>query len=282
MPAETDRTDRNVVQSLAKGFRVLAAFTPDRPELGLAECARAAGLDNATAFRMLNTLVQLGYVARVGGTRKFRLTLKCLELGFSAIARSELRALARPLLRGLVGPAIEAASLAVPDFAGAAGPEIVYVERVQAGLARLGVEVRIGSRVPVHSTAVGQAVVAFLPDETRRALLAAAPRPARTPQTITDLDALLDRLALVRAQGFALSDQENVPGLRVLAAPVLDADGVPIATLSAAAPAFPLSLAAFDAAARAPVIAAAAELSRAASAAGSIAAPDALRARRPA
>lgn len=278
MPAETDRTDRNVVQSLAKGFRVLAAFTAERPELGLAECARAAGLDNATAFRMLNTLVQLGYVARVGGTRKFRLTLKCLELGFSAIARSELRALARPLLRGLVGPAIEAASLAVPDFAGPAGPEIVYVERVQAGLARLGVEVRIGSRVPVHSTAVGQAVLAFLPRPAQRATLAAAPRQARTAQTITDLDALLARLERVRAQGFALSDQENVPGLRVLAAAVLDADGVPVAALSAAAPAFALSLAEFEAATRDPVMAAAAELSRALSAAGSIATPDALRA----
>lgn len=272
--AETDPpSDKNVVQSLAKGFRVLEAFSPDRPEPVLAELARAAGLDNATTFRLLNTLVQLGYVERIGATRRFRLTLKCLDLGFNAIARAELRALARPLLRGLVGPAIEAASLGVPDW-----PDIVYVERVQAGLVRLGIEVRIGSRVPVHSTAIGQAVLAFLPVETQRAVLAAAPRPKLTPHTLTDLDALLDRLAAVRARGFALSDQENVSGLRVLAAPVLDADGVPIAALSAAAPAFSMTLDAFDQAARLPVIAAARELSRALSAAGSVAAPRILRA----
>jgi IclR family pca regulon transcriptional regulator len=265
--------DKNVVQSLAKGFRVLEAFTHDRPEPVLAELARAAGFDNATTFRLLNTLVQLGYVERVAGTRKFRLTLKCLDLGFNAIARADLRALARPLLRELVGPRIEAASVGVPD-----GADIVYVERVQAGLARLAVDVRIGSRVPAYSTAIGQAVLAHLPRETQLRVLQSRPLERLTATTLTDPDALLDRLAAVRAQGFALSDQENVSGLRVLAAPVIDADGVPIAGVSAAAPAFSMSLAEFDQAARAPVIAAAARLSRAVSAAGSVAAPEMLRA----
>ncbi len=271
--APANAADKNVVQSLAKGFRVLAAFTADRPELALAECARAAELDNATAFRLLNTLVQLGYVEKIPGTKKFRLTLKCLGLGFNAIARTDLRSLARPLLRGIVGQGIEAASVGVPDW-----PDMVYVERVQAGLVRLGIEVRIGSRVPVHSSAIGQAVLAFLPPETQRSVLAAAPRQKLTPHTITDIDALLHRLAAVRAQGVALSDQENVSGLRVLAAPVLDADGVPIAALSAASPAFAMSLAEFEAAARTPVAEAARTLSRALHAAGSVAQPAAQRA----
>ncbi len=213
-------SEKNTVQSLAKGFRVLQAFTPERPELTLAEVARAAGTDNATAFRFLNTLVQLGYLEKVAGTRLFRLTLKCLDLGFNAIARADLRTLARPLLRDLVGAQIEAASIGVPD-----GPDVVYVERVQAGLARLGIEVRIGSRVPAYSTAIGQATLAWLDRDTQIRLLEARPREQRTPTTLTALDALLLRLDRVRAQGFALSDQENVSGVRVLAAPVLDADG---------------------------------------------------------
>jgi IclR family pca regulon transcriptional regulator len=264
LPDDRTAGDKNTVQSLAKGFRVLEAFTRDRPEPVMAELARAAGLDNATTFRVLNTLVQLGYVARVGATRKFRLTLKCLDLGFNAIARTELRDHARPLLRAMVGTAIEAASLGVSD-----GAEMVYVERVQAGLARLAVEVRIGSRVPAYSTALGHAVLAHLPRPQQLAILRAAPREPRTPQTLTDLDALLARLDQVRADGFALSDQENVSGLRVLAAPVLDADAMPVAAVSAAAPAFPQTLADFAAAARGPVVAAAATLSRALSAAGS-------------
>jgi IclR family pca regulon transcriptional regulator len=261
-------TEKNTVQSLAKGFRVLQAFTSEQPELTLAEVARAASVDNATAFRFLNTLVQLGYVEKVEGTRHFRLTLKCLDLGFNAIARADLRTLARPFLRDLVGAEIEAASIGVPD-----GPDIVYVERVQAGLARLGIEVRIGSRVPAYSTAIGQVTLAWLDRDTQIRLLEARPRERLTPTTLTDLHALLQRLDRVRAQGFALSDQENVSGVRVLAAPVLDADGIAIAGVSVATPAPAMPLSAFEAVARAPVIAAAANLSRALQAAGTFAAP---------
>jgi hypothetical protein len=74
-PADAPAHDnpKNVVQSLAKGFRVLEAFTAADPELTLAQVARRAAMDNATAFRLLNTLVMLGYVARIAGTRNFRL-----------------------------------------------------------------------------------------------------------------------------------------------------------------------------------------------------------------
>jgi IclR family pca regulon transcriptional regulator len=259
MPAPSDK---NSVHSLAKGFRVLEAFTAERTEMGLAEVARAADIDNATAFRFLNTLVQLGYVEKIPEAKRFRLTLKCIDLGFNAIARTDLREFARPLLRELVGDTIEAASIAVPD-----GADLVYIERVQAGLVRLGVDVRIGSRVPAYSTAIGQAVLAHLPRETQIRLLEAAPRRRLTSTTLTGLDALLARLDQVRRSGFALSDQENVTGLRVLAAPVLDADGIPLAALSVAAPAFAMPLKAF-AANRKPVMAAAAKLSRAIQAGG--------------
>src|SRR3954471_20022357 len=80
---------KNTVQSLAKGFRVLQAFTAEEPELKLSEVARRAGLDNGTAFRLLETLVMLGYLERLE-TKQYRLTLKPLDLGFNAIARMDL------------------------------------------------------------------------------------------------------------------------------------------------------------------------------------------------
>lgn len=261
-------SEKSTVQSLAKAFRVLEAFSADRSAMTIAEVARAAAMDNGTAFRFLNTLVQLGYLSKDAETKRFRLTLKVLDLGFRAIARSDLRALARPLLRDLVGRSIEAASVAVSD-----GAEIVYIERVQAGLARLGVDVRIGSRAPAYSTAVGQAILAHLPRSRQVALLEAAPRRKLTATTLTSLDALLQRLDLVKARGYALSDQENVTGLRVLAAPILDSDGLPIAGLSVASVAFTTSLKEFEDHSREAVIAAARTLSRAMQAAGSIASP---------
>lgn len=258
--------DKSVVHSLAKGFRVLEAFTAEAPELTLAEVARRTGSDNATAFRLLNTLVMLGYVEKVAGTRAFRLTLKCLDLGFNAIARSDLRTLARPVLRELVGEVNEAASVGVLE-----GPEIVYIERIQAGLTRLGVDIRIGSRVPVYSTAIGHAILGFLPRETQVRVLEARPRQKLTEHTPTELPDLLARLDAVRRRGYALSDQETVSGLRVLSAPVLDADGLPVAGLSVAAPAFRMPLDAFETEARAPVLAAAAALARALQSAGGFA-----------
>jgi len=75
---------KNLLRPLDKGFRVLESFGAAEPGLALVEAARRTKLDNATAFRLLNTLVALGYVDRVACTRRFRLTLKCLDIGFNA------------------------------------------------------------------------------------------------------------------------------------------------------------------------------------------------------
>lgn len=229
----------------------------------MAEVARKAKVDNATAFRFLNTLVGSGYVERVPDAKQFRLTTKVLDLGFNAIARSDLRTQARPILRNLVGVINEAASVGVLD-----GANILYVERIQAGLARLGVDMRIGSRVPAYATAIGHAVLAWLPRPAQISVLQGQPRPQLTPTTQTNLDALLARLAQVKRRGYAVSNQETVPGLYVLAAPVLDSDGVPLAGISIAAPAIQTTLKDFEVAGARPIMQAASALSRALQASG--------------
>ena len=263
--AKAAGSEKNTVLSLAKGFRILEVFTAQEPELTMAEVARRAGVDNATAFRFLNTLVDIGYVERVGETRDFRLGLKVLDLGFNAIARSDLRNSARPILRTLVGKINEAASIGVLD-----GADIIYVERIQAGLARLGVDIRIGSRVPAYSSAVGHAILAWLPQQNQVSILQSQPRRPLTTTTLTDLDTLLERLDQVKRRGYAISDQETVTGLYVLAAPVLDTDGIPLAGLSVAAPAFQTSLKDFEAAGAQPVVQAAQALSRALQSSGAL------------
>ena len=260
------KNEKNVVKSVAKAFAVLQAFGPDSEELVIAEVARSAGIDNATAFRMLNTLVALGYVERVGETRRFRLTIKCLELGFNAIARSNIRDLGRPLMRSLVNDRIEAASIGILD-----GAEVVYIERIQAGLQRLAVDVRVGNRVPAYSSALGRAILAHLPVEDERSILEANPPKKLTNFTIVDVDDLLERIAEVRRQGYAVSDQETVNGLRVLAAPITDVDGVPVAALSVASPAFGQTLEEFIEMAREPTCEAARQLSVAVRAQGATA-----------
>jgi IclR family pca regulon transcriptional regulator len=77
-----------IAQALVAGFRVLQAFTAAEPELTLVQVADRAGLDMGTTFHVTQTLVVLGYIERIAGTKRFRLTLKPLELGFCAIAQN--------------------------------------------------------------------------------------------------------------------------------------------------------------------------------------------------
>ena len=257
---------RNVVNSLAKGFRVLEAFSAERLEMTLSEVARAAGIDPGTAFRMLNTLVMLGYVARVPG-RRFRLTMKVVDLGFHAIGRADLRELARPILRSLVNEVSEAANLGVLD-----GADILYVERVRAGLTRLGVDIRIGTNIPAVQAVIGHAVLAFLPPSERDRVLTMQPRGGDVATRRLGKSELIRTLTQVRKRGYALQDSMLGNGLRILAAPVLDIDGYPIAAVSVVAPAMRTSSDEICSRTLVPVRAAAADIARAIQASGTISA----------
>lgn len=267
-PAKNDAEgSKNLVNSLSKGLRVLEAFTAERTEMTLSEVAKAAAIDPGTAFRMLNTLATLGYIARVPEGKRFRLTLKVIDLGLHAIGRSDLRELARPILRSLVGEISEAASVGVLD-----GADILYVERVRAGLTRLGVDIRIGTNIPAVSGVIGHAILAFLPNAERERVLATEPRRGELAVVQFSKTELKRTLEAVRRQGYAMQDSAFGNGLRILAAPVLDIDGYPLAAVSVAAPAVRMSPNEFRTLALEPVRSAAADIARAVQASGTISA----------
>lgn len=218
---------RNLVNSLIKGLRILEAFSAERPELTLTECAQISGLDPGTTYRLLNTLVVHGYVEKMAESKRFRLTLKVLELGFRAISRHALGDLSRPVLHSLVSEVHEAASLGTLE-----GSDILYVERVRAGHHRLGVEISIGSTIPANCSAIGQALLAFLPEKQLKQILAQPSRSADMPPVQISKADLKTALAEVRANGYCLRDSYFGNGLRVLGVPILDSDGRPVAALS--------------------------------------------------
>jgi len=213
---------KNSVQSVVKAFNVLRSFTPDHFELSISEVAQRTGLDRGTAYRLLHTLRDEGYVASVPKTRRFRLTLKCLELGFTTLSHFSLRDLSRPLLTGLLEDVADAASL-----------DVVYMERVQGDLGGRLMERRTGVRTGIYAAALGQAILAFEPVEVKRRTLELSDRIKLSERTVTDIDALLERLAVVRERGWAVSDGENAYGLRTVAAPIFDARGQAVAAISA-------------------------------------------------
>ncbi|MEO7650950.1 MAG: IclR family transcriptional regulator C-terminal domain-containing protein, partial [Bryobacteraceae bacterium] len=147
--------------------------------------------------------------------------------------------------------------------------DIIYVERVQANLVRLGVSVRVGSRIPAYCTALGHCILAHIPLEKRLEILNSRERHKLTPRTPVTIADIEERIDAVRKLGYALNDQDTVSGLRVLAAPILDTDRHPFAAVSVAAPSVASSLEEFVSSVAGPVMRAASELGRLLSVSGS-------------
>lgn len=200
------------VRSLARGLAVIKAFDAGAPELTLSEVARATGLTRAAARRFLLTLVELGYVRTDG--RLFALSPRVLELGYAYLSGLTLPEVALPHLERLVAEVHESASVSVLD-----PPDIVYVARVPATRI-MRVAISIGTRFPAHSASMGRVLLAWLPAAGLEAYYARATLERHTSRTVTTRARLDAELTRVRAQGWALVDQELEEGLRSIAAPI--------------------------------------------------------------
>jgi IclR family pca regulon transcriptional regulator len=212
------------VQSLARGLAVIRSFDADNPALSLSDVARRTGLTRAAARRFLHTLEALGYVR--SDARRFALTPRVLELGFSYLSALSLPEVVQPHLESLSRLVEESVSAAVLD-----GTDIVYIARVPTRRI-MSVRITIGTRFPAYATSMGRILLAGLPESEADAVLAASEREHLTGRTLTDPDALRAELADVRARGWSLVDGELEPGLRSLAAPVHGSDGAVVAAIN--------------------------------------------------
>jgi IclR family pca regulon transcriptional regulator len=219
--------DKEFMTTLAKGMAVLGAFGRERPTMTLSEAADVADLSRATARRVLRTLTQLGYVAQDG--RSFSLTPRILDLGFAYLAGQNWVDRALPLMKDLSERLGETCSGSILQ-----GSEIVFVARIHTRRIMSSV-LSVGSRLPAFHTAMGRAQLGYLDDaEIWRRLQAVRIEPY-TPYTITDLQALFDRVRADREQGFSIVDEELERGLRSIAVAVLDRDGQAIGAVNLSA-----------------------------------------------
>ncbi len=206
------------VEALARGLDVLTCFDADHRELSLSEVASATALARPTARRLLLTLAELGYV-RVT-TTGFALTPKVLSLGTAYVSSLGLWDLARPHLEALVARTGESSSMAQLD-----GSDIVYVARVSVPKI-VALRVEIGTRFPAARTSQGKVLLANLSEAEAAAVMAEPSRAGLPPATNQRPEADFRReLIRVRAQGWALADEELAPGVRSIAAPVRDGTG---------------------------------------------------------
>lgn len=212
------------MQSLARGLAVIRAFDADHAELSLSEVARRVEISPAAARRFLRTLETLGYVRSDG--KRFALTPRVLELGFSYLSSLSLPEIMQPHLEKLSRAVDESVSAAVLT-----GSEIVYVARVPTRRI-MAVGITIGTRFPAYATSMGRVLLAELPAEELTAILEDnAPQPL-TERTLIEPPAITAELARVRTQGWAIVDGELELGLRSAAVPVRGREGRVAAALN--------------------------------------------------
>ena len=206
-------------KAVERGLAMLEAIAQRSGGMTNSEISRRLAVPKSSASYILRALERRGYVRREPDTGRYRLGLKVLSLGRGALTGLDIRDAAAPVLRQLVERSELSAHLAILDQS-----EAVYIERVGApGFVKM--DTWVGRRMEVYSTAVGKAIVAYLPQAEVEAIIKERGLKRRTPKTITAAPRFLHELERVRARGYAVDDEENNLGVRCVAAPVFDGLG---------------------------------------------------------
>lgn len=203
--------------SASPGLRLLQLLEvvarAGRP-FSLADAVAASGWPKPTVHRMLGQLEQGGWLAREPDGRRYALASRLLALAETSLAASSQQGLRHAVLRQLVADIGESCNLTALS-----GAEVVYLDRVESAFP-LRMELRPGTRVPLHCSASGKLFLAFLPAARRRQLLDTLPLVAWTPQTLVKRRALEQELERIRREGHAVDAEEFVQGLVCVAVPV--------------------------------------------------------------
>lgn len=222
--------ERYLIRAVERALVLLEAFLGGESELAAGEISKKIALDPSTTFRMLVTLEAHGFVRQDATTGKYRLGVICLELGSQFLKNNDARRTALGVMQDLRDEFGETVHLGTLD-----GHDIVYLEKLQ-GLHAIGLmSSRVGGRTSAHSTAIGKVLLAFMPEGELAALVPNWKLERVTEGTITDWKAFRKELDRVRANGYAIDNQENEAGVKCIAIPILTHKGV-AAALSISGP----------------------------------------------
>ncbi|GAA2803263.1 IclR family transcriptional regulator [Nonomuraea dietziae] len=229
MPRPSTREVGGGTQSVERALSLLQAFTAESPERRISELAQLSGLGQSTVSRLVGTLEALGFVTHDERSGLYRLGPTVVGLAGVALNQSPVHRQARSLAQELAGELGLGANVAERH-----GDALFYLCHFEGRLAPRAYTM-IGSKGPLHATAMGKALLSDLGTDDIEALIGAA-YPAYTPRTIRDLQALTAELDEVRTRGYATEVEELAFGRACLAAPLRDRSGRVVAALSVSGP----------------------------------------------
>lgn len=218
------RTERYFIHSVRRGLSLIESFDPAHPRLTLDEVSARSGISRSAARRLLLTLVDLGYLSTDG--HLFWLMPRLLDLGYVQQSRLSLADIARPHCEALSTELDRNVALAVLD-----GQDVRFLLR--CGAPRImSVALNVGSRLPAHLTAVGRALLAWLSEDELARHMKTLQMTSQTARSVTSVERLRATLMQVRADGYAVVEQELEEGLSAIAAPVRDRSGRIVAAVN--------------------------------------------------
>jgi IclR family KDG regulon transcriptional repressor len=230
---KTKQADKNYIAVMGKIFTVLE-YVIDRggkqEPVAFSEIAKNLPYSRTTIHRILYSFEKLGYVEKAESTSHYRLAAKFFELTGVAVHFRQLQSIAKSVMQNLMTRHAETVNLGVLDRG-----QVAFIDVLQSP-SSLRIAAFPGDRTPVHSTALGKALLAFLPETEINAIISEQPLIKKTPQTITRKGHLLEHLASVREQGIAIDLEENLSGVTCIAAPIFDYAQRPIAAFSISGP----------------------------------------------
>jgi len=212
-------------QSLERGLRILETVASSGGSTTLAEMVRRTALHRSTAHHLLQTLVSFGYLRQDPVTRGYDLTAKLFRLTARVWTPDQIGRMAEPVAAELTSVTGESTSVAAYH-----NGEVTIVAKCEPGNPFRVVQ-QLGAQRPIHATAVGKAIVAFLPEAELASLTAQLQYERYTAHTLVTKATFMDELRRIRSAGYALDDEEHYEGIRCIAAPIYAYTGHAVASL---------------------------------------------------
>lgn len=227
---------KSLIQSLDRGLQLLEIISQAKEPMGLPELSEMLGVDRSTVHRLLGTLQKRNYVVQDPVSKRYSLGLRVIELSRRALDGINFRSIAKPYLKRLSKETGESTNLFILT-----DNHAICVD-YEASPSPLAVTNDTGIIYIMHATAGGKVLLANMPEAVRQKIITTAPLAAFTPRTYTDANALLMNLQQIKAQGYAIDDEERYVGVRCIAAPIFDHTQKNIAGISMSGPASRVTL----------------------------------------
>ena len=227
--AMTDQ--KYTIKVLDKVFKIIALFNKKNTRLTVQEISERLGYNKTSTYRIIRNLEEVAYLERVSGTQDYKLGFALHHIGTLAESYGPLLSVAHPLLTELAESCDETVHLAVLQDG-----QPLYIDKIESKSRVLHIQSRVGSKLPGHCSGVGKVLLAFLDAKKVNNIVAKWGLRKCTKNTITDALKLSEELEQIRQNGYAIDNEEIEYGLKCIAAPICDKDGVVIAAASISAP----------------------------------------------